>query len=54
MKDKVEIEVRLLNRIAEYYEFPFAVFLGNLKIFKHKTRNQALRKKADLFDKLRS
>ena len=53
MKDKVEIELKLLNRIAEYYEFPLAVFLGNLKIFKHKTRNQALRRKADLFDKIK-
>lgn len=50
---KVEIEWSYLQRIAEYYQFPSAVFLGNKKIFGHKTRSQALTKKAQLFDKIK-
>ena len=50
---KVELEWKLLERIAEYYQFPSAVFLGNKKMFRHKTRNQALTKKAQLFDKIK-
>jgi len=53
-KTKVEIEWKLLERIAEFYEFPTAVFLGNLKIFpKSKTRNESFRKKAQLYDKIK-
>lgn len=53
-KLKIEIEWKLLERIAEYYEFPSAVFLGNVKVFpKAKTRNESWRKKAELFDKIR-
>jgi len=54
-KLKVEIEWKLLARIAEYYQFPSAVFLGNLDRFKgHKTRNKALRRKGELFDKIKA
>ena len=54
-KLKVEIEWKLLERIAEYYQFPSAVFLGNLDIFKHapKTRDEVFRKKVELFDKIK-
>ncbi|MEK6878544.1 MAG: hypothetical protein AABY22_03000 [Nanoarchaeota archaeon] len=52
---KVEIEWKLLERIAEYYKFPIAVFLGNLDVFKNspKTRDEVLRKKVELFDKIK-
>ena len=50
---KVELEWKFLQRIAEFYEFPSAVFLGNAKMFKHKTRSQVLRNKAELFDKIK-
>jgi len=50
---KVELEWSFLQRIAEYYEFPSAVFLGNKKVFRTKTRSQALKKKAQLFDKIK-
>ena len=45
-KIKVEVEWKLLQRIAEYYQFPSAVFLGSNDMFKHqpKTRNKALNK----------
>ena len=40
---KVELELKLLKRIANYYEFPLAVFFGNEKLFKNKkTRNISL------------
>lgn len=53
-KLKVEIEWKLLERIAKYYEFPVAVFLGNMKAFpKGKTRNEVLKKKAELYDKIK-
>ena len=53
-KLKVEIEWKLLERIAEFYEFPSAVFLGNMKIFpKCKTRRESFRKKAQLYDKIK-
>ncbi len=51
---KVEIEWKLLERIAEYYQFPSAVFLGNKKMFRHKTRNQAFKKKVELYDKIKA
>ena len=53
-KLKVEIEWKLLERIAKFYQFPSVVFFGNKKVFKHKTRNQVLRKKAELYDKIKS
>ena len=37
---KVELEWSLLERIAEYYQFPSAVFLGNKKMFKAKTAEE--------------
>lgn len=55
-KLKVEIEWELLERIAAYYEFPVAVFLGDIRMFrnktKNKTRNKVLVKKAELLDKI--
>mgnify|MGYP001564198017 FL=1 len=41
---KVTLAWKFLERIAEYYEFPSAVFLGNRKMFKEKTRKESLRK----------
>lgn len=39
---KVEIDLKLLERIAEYYEFPLAVFFGNEKCFTTKRRGDFL------------
>jgi len=50
---KINVEWKLLERIAQFYKFPSAVFLGNMKMFKYKTRNQALRRKAELYDKIK-
>ena len=53
-KLKIEVEWKLLERIAEFYQFPTTVFLGNLKVFpKRKTREDSFRKKAELFDKIK-
>lgn len=51
---KVEIKWKLLQRIAEFYEFPSAVFLGNKKMFKGlgKTRADYFRKKIDKIKKI--
>ena len=53
-KVKVSIEWTYLCRIAEYYEFPSAVFLGNMKVFddKPKTRITALLKKVRAFGEI--
>ena len=49
---KVEIDWKLLKRIAEFYEFPVAVFLGNKKMFKGKTRGDYFRKKLERIKKI--
>lgn len=45
---KIEIKWSVLQRIAEYYQFPVAVFLGDgiLQRMKEKTRQESLVKKA--------
>jgi len=51
---KIEVEWKLLERISKFYEFPSAVFLGNMKVFpKCKTRNELFMKKAKLYDKIK-
>ena len=51
---EVKIKWKLLERIAEYYEFPVAVFLHDIKNFpKQATRNGELKRKAELFDKIK-
>lgn len=35
-KLKIEIEWKLLEKIARYYNFPSAVFLGNTRMFARK------------------
>jgi len=48
---EVKIKMSLLKRIAEYYEFPLAVFFSDSKIFpKKKTRNKVL---AEAYEKLK-
>ena len=46
--EKVEIEVKLLQKIADYYEFPLAVFFMQEKDFPSdagaKTRTEGLRR----------
>ena len=49
---KVEIDWKLLERIAEFYEFPVVVFLGNKKMFKSKTRENYFRKKLEKIKKI--
>ena len=48
----IKIEWELLERIADYYQFPVAIFLADIKVFKNKTRNEALQQKAELYDKI--
>ena len=48
----IKIEWELLERIADYYQFPVAIFLTDIKVFKNKTRNEALQQKAELYDKI--
>lgn len=52
-KQMVEVEAKQLQRIAKYYQFPSAVFWGDSKLFRHKTRDESLRKKAELFDRIK-
>lgn len=53
---KIEIEWEYLQRIAEFYKFPSAVFLVDKKNFpksKAITRDKSLIKKADLYEKIK-
>jgi len=43
-KEKIEIEIKLLEKIAEYYEFPVAAFFLPLKAFKGKRKKYWRRK----------
>jgi hypothetical protein len=47
---KVMIDLNLLERIAEYYEFPFAVFFSDIKSFKNKTRTESKLKRIKDFE----
>jgi hypothetical protein len=51
--DETKIPIKHLQRIAEFYEFPMAVFFAPTMIFKEKTRDNALSRKAEAFDKIR-
>lgn len=49
----LEIDVKFLERIAEYYEFPVAVFFSPTTLKdKPKTRNKVWQKKAEKYDKI--
>lgn len=52
---EVTLKWKLLERIAEYYEFPTAVFLSDINNFDSlpKTRNETFRQKAEKFDKIK-
>jgi len=39
-KEKIEIEIKLLERIAKYYEFPVTVFFLPLKAFNSKRKRK--------------
>ena len=58
-KEKKKLEVKIkweyLQRIAEYYKFPSAVFLCNMKMLPKstETRDEGLRKKAELYDRIK-
>lgn len=49
---EVTLKWKFLERIAEFYEFPSAVFLGNEKMFNTKTRYEGLLNRANAFDKI--
>ena len=38
--ETIEIDIIKLQRIAEYYEFPFAVFLAPISAFEGTTRRE--------------
>ena len=50
---KIEVKWSVLERIAQYYQFPVAVFLGDgiLQRIKEKTRQEAFIKKAKEFER---
>ena len=52
---KVTLDWKYLQRIAEYYEFPSAIFLGPEACLdkQPKTRNISLEKKAEAFDMIK-
>jgi hypothetical protein len=51
---KVMMELPFLERIAEFYGFPFAVFFSDINnLSKFKTRNDAFRNKIEAFDKIK-
>ncbi|MBI4029318.1 MAG: hypothetical protein HY376_03050 [Candidatus Blackburnbacteria bacterium] len=55
-KLKIEIETKLLQRIAAFYEFPFAVFFMQSKDFpsdKTKPRRKAMHEKVEAFNKIK-
>ena len=51
--EKVEIKIKLLERIAEFYRFPMAVFFMQIKDFRPKTRQEVFNKKTKYFDKIK-
>ncbi len=53
-RETVEIEMDLLKRIAEYYEFPLAVFFTRECDFprREKTRSELWGEKAAVFDRI--
>jgi hypothetical protein len=57
IKEPVEITLKWewLQRIAEYYEFPTAMFFGNIEMLKNhpKTRTEQNKIKADRYDKIK-
>ncbi|HIE14443.1 TPA: hypothetical protein EYP70_04145 [Candidatus Bathyarchaeota archaeon] len=48
VENKVELDQKLLRKIADYYEFPMAAFFLETKHFKG-TRKECLRKKVAKF-----
>lgn len=53
-KIKLEIDLDRLEKIANYYGFPLAMFWAPKKIFKKgKTREQVLLRISEAFDKIR-
>ena len=50
----IEIEMKHLDRIANFYEFPVAVFFGNAKLFGTKTTlRESLQKDHEMIEKIR-
>ena len=50
---KLEVELKLLQSVASYYQFPMAVFFMQPKDFPKGTRNAALSRKADAYDRIK-
>jgi hypothetical protein len=57
IKEPVEITLKWewLQRLAEYYEFPTAMFFGTIEMLKNKskTRTEELERKANLYDEIK-
>lgn len=49
--NSVTIEIQKLQRIAEYYQFPMAVFLAPITILKGRTSEAVLLEKIKSFEK---
>ena len=49
-KKQIKIDIELLRRIANYYEFPLTAFFAPLEVFKGKRRDN-LHKKIKKFKK---
>ena len=49
---EVKIKIKLLEKIAKFYQFPVAVFLGTAKMFKVKTREEYYKKKLEKIRKI--
>lgn len=57
MSDRVKIEVELLKKVSDYYEFPFAVFFKPLDSFnniKAKNRRESLMYKVEAYNKIKN
>jgi len=51
--EKVEIEIKKLQEVADYYEFPLAVFFTPLGSLKGKNRHEEIFKRAEAFEKIK-
>lgn len=57
VEGKIELDVEQLRKIAEYYQFPMAVFLMSPKNFpesEESTRLEQVMKKANAFNKIQA
>lgn len=53
IEPKVTLKFSFLQKIAEYYEFPTAVFLSDSDDFPRGKRSDVLNKKVEILDKIK-